>query len=361
MLKRTPLYQQHLALQAKMVPFAGFEMPVEYKEGLAAEHLAVRRRAGLFDVSHMGEFELKGEGAKAWLNRIFTNAFDSLKPGRVRYTVLCNEEGFCLDDLIVYCLAEDHFLLVVNAANREKDFAWLREHTDESVTLEDVSDDFALLALQGPESETILRRLSEDELPKRYYSFLTGVKIAGIKVWAARTGYTGEHGYELFVSPEAAEELWCALTALKDDQGRALVTPCGLGARDTLRLEAGMPLYGHEMDESITPLEAGLDFAVKTQKDFIGAEALRKEPQRERIGLKVTGRGIVREESPVFFEGEEIGVTTSGTYVPYLEEAVAMALVKRDVVKTGDKLEAQVRKRRIEVEVTELPFYKAKK
>lgn len=361
MLLHTPLYEKHIAAAAKMVPFAGYEMPVEYPSGLVSEHLAVRNEAGLFDVSHMGEFELKGERALPWLNKLFTNSFDSLKPGRVRYTLLLNEEGFCLDDLIVYCFSSEHYLLVVNAANREKDFAWLSARREEGMSLEDVSDSYALLALQGPKSEAVLRRITEGELPSRYYSFKEGLVIAGEKAIAARTGYTGEHGYELFLAPEAAETVWDAILNVKNEDGSPAAVPCGLGARDTLRLEAGMPLYGHEMDESVTPLEAGLDFAVKLNKDFVGSAALKAEVRRERIGLEAVGRGIVREGCEVFYDDKMIGETTSGTYAPYLEKAVAMALVEKDKVKTGDMVEVKVRKRMIQMKVVELPFYKAEK
>ena len=361
MLKKTPLYQEHLALDAKMVPFADYDMPVEYKEGLVAEHRAVRNFAGLFDVSHMGEFEIRGKDVVKWLNKVFTNAFDSLKPGRVRYTVLCNEKGFCLDDLIVYCFNPEHYLLVVNAANREKDKKWLTAHLEGDVRFSDVSEDCALLALQGPATETLMQNLlTAGKLPGGYYRFSQDTALCGEDCLIARTGYTGEHGYEIFLRPESAVKIWREILKYEDEDGRK-VMPCGLGARDTLRLEAGMPLYGHEMSESISPLEAGLDFAVKMQKDFIGRDALKGETKRERIGLKVTGRGIVRENCPVFFNGEKIGETSSGTYAPYLEEAVAMALVEKGKVKPGDPLEAQVRKRLIPMEVVPLPFYKAKK
>ncbi len=364
MAKRTWLYDKHVACGGKIVEFAGYDLPIEYKTGLSAEHMAVRQRAGLFDVSHMGEFLLTGEGSRAWLNWVFTNSFDNLKPGRVRYTVMCNDEGGCLDDLIVYCISDQEFLLVVNAANREKDWAWLEGHLSDSVSLEDQSDETGLLALQGPLSAKALGMIAEGTLPTRNYSFADEIVISGVSVRIARTGYTGEYGYEIFLkSPEDAEKIWDLLLGLQDEAGEAMVLPAGLGARDTLRLEAGMPLYGHEMDETVNPLEAALDFAVKLEKDFIGSEAIRASLplKRRRIGLKAIDKGIVREGASILFKGKEIGESTSGTYAPYLEKAVAMALAETDGPALGDEVEARVRKRLIKMEVVEIPFYKVQK
>lgn len=363
MVLHTPLYDRHVQLGGKMVAYAGYELPVEYPAGLVAEHLAVRQQAGLFDVSHMGEFTLRGAGALAWLNNTFTNAFDSLKPGRVRYTLLCNENGGCLDDLIVYCVSRDHYVLVVNAANRAKDYAWLCEHLTEDVTLDDVSDQIALLALQGPRSAAALAQISEGELPTRNYSFAEDVRVCGKSCWVARTGYTGEYGFEIFLKPADAELVWDSLLAVVNESGEQFVSACGLGARDTLRLEAGMPLYGHEMTDAVNPLEAGLEFAVKLDKEFIGRDAIRDSVpvQRKRVGLRVLDKGIVREDAELYVGDTLVGRTTSGTFAPHLEAAIAMGLVNTESSAIGTVLEAQVRKRRLRAEVVELPFYKANK
>ncbi len=360
MAQRTALYDRHREAGGKIVDFAGFDLPVEYPQGLVAEHLAVRKAAGVFDVSHMGEFKVSGAGALDWLNQMLTNAFDSLKPGRVRYTLMCNEAGGTIDDLIVYCVGEEDYLLVVNAANREKDFAWLSEHVNDNVTLEDVSDNISLLALQGPASQAVLEALANSELPTKNFSFKQDVAIAGVNCWVARTGYTGEYGYEIFIfSPEDTVTVWDALLA----SDKAEVLPCGLGARDTLRLEAAMPLYGHELTEEITPLEAGLDFAVKLDKEFVGKDGIvaALPLERTRVGLKALDKGIVREGVDLYLGDELVGQTSSGTYAPLLEQAIAMALVQVNATEPGTVLDAQVRKRRIRMEIVELPFYKAEK
>ncbi|MBQ9824039.1 MAG: glycine cleavage system aminomethyltransferase GcvT [Solobacterium sp.] len=346
---KTPLYEEHVALEGRIFDFAGYFLPVQYPTGVIAEHMAVREKAGLFDVSHMGEVTFKGRDALANINRIFTNDYTNLKIGKVRYGVMCYENGGCVDDLIVYRRGEDDFFVVVNASNRFKDVEWIKEHLEGEVEFEDVSDSYAQIALQGPLSGEILGKYTE--LPERYYSYIDS-EILGKKVIVSQTGYTGEYGFEIYCAPEDAPEIWREI--LKDER----VIPCGLGARDTLRLEASMPLYGHEMDETITPLETGLDYGVKMNKEFIGRDAIAaKTDNRHRIGIKVTGRGIAREHCDVYMNGEKIGHTTSGTHCPYLKGAYAMALVDQ-AYEPGTKLEVDVRGRRIEGEVTALPFYK---
>jgi len=356
--KKTPLYENHVALGGKMVPFGGYLMPVQYS-GILAEHMAVRTRAGLFDVSHMGEVIYEGAGALAALNRLLTNDFTNLAIGRVRYSVMCGEDGGCLDDLIVYRLAEEKYLVVVNAANHDRDVAHMREELPErGVIFTDVSEETGLVALQGPASKEILEKLAPaDTLPEKYYSVAQGVTLCGVECLVSRTGYTGEFGYEIFTPAEKTAAIWDALLAAGKDEG---LVPCGLGARDTLRLEAAMPLYGHEMNETVSPLETGLGFGVKMNKEtFIGKTGIEaRGTSRERIGLKVTGRGIVREHEPVTFAGEEIGMTTSGTFCPYLKGAYAMALIAKGKVKIGDTVEADVRGRKVAAEVVALPFYK---
>lgn len=348
---KTPLYEEHVALKGRIVDFAGYFLPVQYPGGVIQEHMAVREKAGLFDVSHMGEVTFKGKDALKNLNYILTNDYTNLKIGRVRYGVMCYEDGGCVDDLIVYRMAEDEFFVVVNASNRMKDVAWMKEHITGEVEFRDVSDEYAQLALQGPLSGDILGQYTE--LPQKYYSFIT-TQILGKDVIVSQTGYTGEYGFEIYCKPEDAPFLWNEI--LKDER----VIPCGLGARDTLRLEASMPLYGHEMDETVSPLETGLDFGVKMNKEFIGREGIAARKNRHRIGIKVTGRGIVREHCDVYLNGQKIGHTTSGTFLPYLKGAYAMALVD-EAYEPGTVVEADVRGRKIEGVVTVLPFYKKEK
>lgn len=360
--KRTPLYDVHVAAGGKIVPFAGFELPVEYPTGLMKEHEAVRTACGLFDVSHMGEVTFEGEGALATLNHLMTNDFTEQPVGKCRYSALCYEDGGMVDDLIVYRRAEDCFLVVVNAANKDKDVAWMRDHLLPGVVMTDISDDVAQIALQGPASCAVLARITaEDSLPTGYYTFTEHVDLAGVDCLVSRTGYTGEDGFEIYCAPTDATAVWSALMEAGADEG---IMPCGLGARDTLRLEAAMPLYGHEMDETVDPLEAGLGFAVKMDKEaFVGRDALAEKgaPARERIGLEVVGRGIVREHESVFFEGRQIGHTTSGTFCPHLKKACAMALVETGALSVGDEAEVEVRGRRVAVRVVGLPFYRRQK
>lgn len=361
--QKTPLYDCHCSLEGKIVPFAGYLLPVQYKTGVIAEHLAVREKAGLFDVSHMGEVLYTGPDALKNLNSLLTNDFTNMYDGQVRYSLMCNEAGGVIDDLIVYRYHQEKYMVVVNACNRHKDVEWMRAHLFGDVIFKDISEETALLALQGPQSKEILSRLvDQDQLPQKYYSFVPNLVIAGISCIVSQTGYTGEHGYELYCSNEDAPLLWNTLLEAGSDVG---LIPCGLGARDTLRLEAAMPLYGHEMDETITPLEAALSFAVKLNKEsFIGKEALlaKETPTRKRVGLKITGRGIAREHCTVFdSSGTEIGYVTSGTHCPYLLGAYAMALLPTEFTEIGTTVTVDIRGRRIEAEVVSLPFYKKSK
>ncbi|MCL2671810.1 MAG: glycine cleavage system aminomethyltransferase GcvT [Clostridiales bacterium] len=356
-IKYTPLYEKHVALGGRMVPFAGYMLPIQYA-GVIEEHMAVRRAAGIFDVSHMGELFLEGPDAGVNLQYLLTNDFSAMRDGRVRYSPLCNEGGGIVDDLLVYKLSDTKFMLVVNAANREKDFAFMQGHLFGDAILRDASEDFAQIAVQGPLSRGILEAVA-DALPEKYYTFIDGVRIAGAQCLVSRTGYTGELGYEIYCPAASAAAIWDALFAA----GAGMI-PCGLGARDTLRLEAGMPLYGHEMDDSISPLETGLDFAVKLGKaDFIGKAAMiaRGEPKIVRVGLRITGRGIARENCPVLAEGRQIGRVSSGTHLPYLGAAYAMAMLEREYAALGTVLAVDVRGRMLDCEVVELPFYKAGK
>ncbi len=359
MARKTPLYDTHVAEGGKMVSFAGYQLPVQYGTGVIREHKAVRQQAGLFDVSHMGEILFTGPTARDTLNHLLTNDYTKMPVGRVRYSVMCNEHGGAVDDLVIYKFRDDMYLAVVNAANREKDFEHMSRNLLPGTTAEDLSDSVAQIALQGPAAPGILSRLvPEKQIPQKYYTAVPHVSIRGIDCLISRTGYTGELGYEFYTAKENAAALWELLREAGREDG---LIPCGLGARDTLRLEAAMPLYGHEIDDTVTPLEAGLDFCVKLDKEeFIGRQALLDVgmPSRVRVGLEVTGRGILRERQAVWMGVKEIGYTTSGTFAPYLNKAVAMALVSADCSQIGTEVEVDVRGRRVSAVIVPLPFYK---
>jgi aminomethyltransferase len=355
-LRRTPLYGEHRALGARLVDFAGWEMPVQY-EGIKAEHNAVRNHAGLFDVSHMGEAVFRGPDSEEAVQRLVTRDVSRLEEGQAGYSAVCYESGGTVDDVIVYRRPDD-FLVVVNASNREKDLEHFRSNTqDLDVEVADESDDWALLALQGPEAADLLQNLTGANLPDlRPFRFVEG-EVAGAKTLVSRTGYTGEDGFELYLSPDDAPRVWRELL-------EAGATPAGLGARDTLRLEAGMCLYGNELDPETTPLEAGIGFAVHLDKEreFIGQEALRREKEeglrKKLIGFKVEGRGIARHDYPVRVEGETVGHVTSGTLSPTLGQAIGLALVSPGV---EDRFEVVIRERPVEAHTVQLPFYKREK
>ena len=351
--RKTPLYACHEQLGGRIVPFAGFLLPVQYPTGINAEHIAVRTKVGIFDVSHMGEAVLEGPDALANLNAILTNRFDSLAVGGCRYSLMLYENGTCVDDLIVYRRGTDRFLLILNAANTEKDVQWIRGHLTGSVCFEDISSTLAQIAVQGPDSAKLMAGLcAAESLPVKYYTFHESVSVAGCDCLVSRTGYTGEQGYELYMKPEDAPVVWQALL----DAG---AVPCGLGARDTLRLEAGMPLYGHELSDAFVPAGAGLSFAVKTDKPFIGRDAFvqAEGSVRARAGLKAIGRGVLREHMTVMLDGAAVGETTSGTMIPGKRESCAMAYVDRECAVPGTHLFVDVRGRGVECEVVPLPFY----
>lgn len=355
---KTPLYDCHVAAGGKIVPFAGYLLPVQYT-GVIKEHMAVRTACGLFDVSHMGEFLIKGADALNNVQNLFCNDFENMYDGQVRYSPMCNERGGIVDDVLIYKVNGEEYLLVVNAANRHKDAEWVKAHLFGSASFEDISDSVAQLALQGPKSKEIAAKIvPEAGIPKKYYSFVKDVDVQGIKCIVSRTGYTGEFGYEFYCAAADGPKLWDILLEAGKEFG---LISCGLGARDTLRLEAAMPLYGHELTDDITPLEAGLDFFVKLSKDrFIGMDAIlaKGDPKVIRVGLKITGRGIAREHCDVYSGEEKIGVVTSGTHCPYLNAPVAMAMVPVSYAEPGTKVQVDVRGRRIDAEVVSLPFYK---
>jgi aminomethyltransferase len=355
-LRRTPLYDEHRALGARLVDFAGWEMPVQY-EGIKVEHNAVRNRAGLFDVSHMGEAVFRGPEAEEALQRLVTRDVGRLAEGQAGYSAVCYESGGTVDDVIVYRRPED-FLVVVNASNREKDLEHFRSNTEDlDVEVADESDDWALLALQGPEAADLLQNLTDANLSDlRPFRFVEG-EVAGAKTIISRTGYTGEDGFELYLAPGDAPRVWRELFG-------SGATPAGLGARDTLRLEAGMCLYGNELDPETTPLEAGIGFAVHLDKEreFIGQEALRKEKEeglrKKLVAFEVEGRGIARHDYPVRVGEEDVGRVTSGTLSPTLGKAIGLALVSPGV---EDRFEVAIRDRPVEAHTVPLPFYKREK
>ena len=356
---KTPLYETHVQHKGKIVPFAGYLLPVQYESSVIAEHMAVRTACGLFDVSHMGEILCEGKDAVKNLNQMLTNDYTTMYDGQARYSPMCNENGGVVDDLIVYKVKEDHYFIVVNAANKDKDFSWMKEHAFGDAVFTDISDTISQIALQGPKADDILKKLvSEDMIPQKYYSAKFDCEINGMKCVISRTGYTGEDGFEFYLAAQDGPKLWEVLLEAGKEEG---VICCGLGARDTLRLEAAMPLYGHEMTDDISPLTAGLGTFVKMDKeDFIGKKALEEmgTPKQKRVGVKVTGRGIIREHADVYAGDKKIGITTSGTHCPYLKTAVAMAIIDAEYTEIGTSIEVEVRGRKVAAEVVKLPFYK---
>jgi aminomethyltransferase len=347
-----------------MVAFGGWDMPVEYS-GLIAEHMAVRKAAGLFDVSHMGEFEVEGPGALTFLQRVTSNNVAKLRDGQAQYSALPMPSGAPVDDVIVYRYSADRYLLVVNAGNLGKDWQWLTAQSPERCELRDRSDEMALLALQGPAAQAILQSLTPLHLQHlAFYHFAEGL-VAGAPAVVARTGYTGEDGFELFIAAEKAEPAWRALIEAGRSHG---LLPAGLGARDTLRLEAKMCLYGNDMDESTTLVEAGLGWIVSLDEakgDFNGRSVLEQQkktgPPRKLVGFEVVGRGIARHGYPVFLNGESSGAVTSGTYAPFLEKSIGLSYLPAATAAVGTDLEVDVRGRRVPARVVSTPFYKRAK
>lgn len=350
-MKRTPLYERHLRLGGKMIGFGGWEMPVQY-DSIIAEHLSVRNDVGMFDISHMGEIEISGKRAKETVLYLLPVHEDKLLPGKAAYTFLLNEYGGIIDDLIIYTFDETRFILVVNAANIEKDINWIKEQALPYTEVKDLSEDISAISIQGPKSGEIFERIfGKRLLDIKYYSFVDDIKLGKESVLLlSRTGYTGEIGFEVYAVPETIIKLWDTLI----DIG---VKPCGLGARDGLRLEAGMPLYGHELNESTTPLEAGLNKFIDMERDFKGKRALiEKKPQKRLVGIKMIDKGVPRQEQKIFSEGEEIGYITSGGFSPYLQEYIAMGYVRQDF--NGSEIEIKIREKLKRAVITALPFYK---
>ncbi len=356
MAKRTALYDTHVKHGGKIVEFAGYELPVQYEAGLMTEHMTVRKKVGIFDVSHMGEVVVKGKRAEEALNYIVTNDIRGMYDGQVRYSLLPNDKGGAVDDILIYRISGECFLIVVNASNADKDAAWISSHLPKDVEFENISEKVSQIALQGPLAEEVLKKiLPEEFIPKKYYSFTKETSIRGMKCLVSRTGYTGESGFEIYCGNADAPKMFELLLEEGKEEG---ILPCGLGARDTLRLEAAMPLYGHELEEDIPVNEVGLGFAIKMGKeDFIGKKAIEAHtPEYVRVGAKVVDRGIVREHTDVYCGNEKVGIATSGTHAPLLGYPIAMLRIKKEFV---DKpLEADVRGRRLKLQIVDLPFYK---
>jgi len=359
-LKSTPLTGWHEAHRARLVPFAGYAMPVQYEGGIQDEVRAVRGACGLFDLCHMGRLVLRGKDAIPAADHVLSQNVAKIPEGAIRYALLCAEDGTVIDDTLVYRENDEAIHVVINASGREADDAWIRQKTASfDVEVENVSDEQTMLALQGPESKGVLAGLTDVDLSAiKYYRFTFGRLLGEHDALVSRTGYTGEDGFELFFPREAAVEVWEALVA-------AGARPIGLGARDVCRTEAGMSLYGHEISREITPLEAGLEFGMDLDKDFIGADALRKQREdgvpRRLVGLGVEGRRVPREGCRLFAGGEDVGHVTSGTFSPTLDRPIAMALVKSSLAKDGVAMEAELRGKRVPVTVEGLPFYSRKR
>ena len=361
MAEKTPLYETHVRWGGKIVEFGGWMLPVQYA-GIIAEHRAVREKAGLFDVSHMGEVRVKGPGSLAFLQKVVTNDVSRLADGQVQYTPMCYPDGGTVDDLLIYRYSADEYLLVINAANIAKDWEWLRENSvGFDAALDNESPTTAEVALQGPLAQAILAKLTDAPLDKiGYYWFLPEAVVAGAQVMISRTGYTGENGFEIYCRPEDAERLWEEIMAAGAPLGLA---PAGLGCRDTLRFEACLPLYGHELSPAISPLEAGLTrFIAMDKGDFNGRAVLAAQLagglRRKVAGFVLTERGIARADYPVLAGGRQVGVVTTGSYAPTLDKNLGLALVEAEFAKVGQKLAVEIRGKNVAAEVIAKPFYK---
>ncbi|HLL75136.1 MAG TPA: glycine cleavage system aminomethyltransferase GcvT [Pyrinomonadaceae bacterium] len=366
-LKQTPLNAAHRRLGARMVDFGGWDMPVQYPAGTVEEHLRTRTRSALFDVSHMGEIEVRGSDAIPFVNRLCSNDASKLVDGQAQYSALTTERGTVVDDLLVYRFGPEHLLLVVNASTTEKDWDWITSHKrDEQVVLVNRSADFCQIAVQGPEAARALQTLTETPLDEiKYYHFREGA-VDGVPAIISRTGYTGEDGFEVYADADKAERLWDGLLAAGGYGTPEGILPAGLAARNTLRLESAMALYGHEITEDTTLLEANLGWITKLNKgDFTGREALARQKEegvrRKLVGFEVTERGIARDDQDVLVNGERVGRVTSGSPAPFLKKNIGMAYVPAELANEGQELHIDVRGRSVAARVVPTPFYKRKK
>lgn len=363
-LQRTPLFESYAKYGGKTIDFGGWELPVQFSS-IKEEHEAVRTKAGLFDVSHMGEIFVTGNDSLDYLQRLVTNDVSKIQNGQAQYTAMCHEDGGTVDDLLIYKIEDGHYLLVVNASNIDKDFDWMQKAVFGDVKLENHSANYGLLALQGPLAEKILQRLTEENLAEiKAFRFKTDVAIGGHSVIVSRTGYTGEDGFEIYASPEAIVALWELILAEGAEDG---LVPCGLGARDTLRFEACLALYGQELSDEISPLEAGLNFVVKLNKeeDFSGKAALAAQKEngipRKSAGIEMIDKGIPRHGYAVYVNDEKIGEVTTGTQSPTLKKNIGLALIAREHAEIGTEVEIEIRNKRLKAVIVETPFYKRSK
>lgn len=362
-LKQTPLNAAHRELGGRMVDFEGWDMPVQYPAGTIAEHLRTREHCGLFDVSHMGEIHVVGPDAIRFVNHLTTNDVTNLVNGQAHYSALTYETGTVVDDLLVYRFGPERLFLVVNAGTQDKDWEWIYSHKgDYDVDLAKASDDYCQIAIQGPKAESILQTLTDTDLSSiKYYHFAEG-EVDGVPSIISRTGYTGEDGFEVYADPAKARQLWDKMLEAGGHGSETGILPCGLAARNTLRLESAMSLYGHELSDKITPLEANLGWICKLNTDFIGCEALREQKakglERKLVGFEMTDRGIARDGFDVYLGGDKVGVVTSASPAPYLKKNIGLAFVPPHLAKTGTELEIDVRGRMIKAEIVPTPFYK---
>ena len=361
--KKTPLYEEHLKLKARMTDFAGFELPISYTS-MKEEHNAVRNSAGIFDVSHMGEIDIRGSDALSFVQYIFTNDASRVENGKAFYSLMCRDDGGILDDVIIMRYSQDHFFVVVNASNIEKDFEWLKKHSHDfsDLEIENLSDKLSMIAVQGPEAPAIVQStLSLSSLPEHFR--FTGERYKGSEMILSRTGYTGEDGFEIIMINDLAAGIWKSIL----ETGGESITPCGLGARDTLRIEASYMLYGNDIDEDHTPIEAGLSWAVKKKNGihYIGSKVL--EEQKEKgtkvrlVGFEAVSRGIPRHGDPVIANGEDIGRVTSATYGPFLKKTIGMAYIDTGYTGIGKIIGIKQKGRQLDCKIAPLPFYKKNK
>jgi len=360
-LKRTAFYDKHIENGGKMVDFGGWDLPIHYTKGIIEEHKKVRSSAGLFDVSHMGETRVTGPDAESWLQRMMTNDVTSIEDGQVLYTMMCYPNGGVVDDLLIYKVSRENYFLVINASNTEKDVMWLKDHVRGNVKVEDLSSSYSELALQGPKAEEILKKIADFDPEKLgFFRFVENVKVGGVNSLVSRTGYTGEDGFEIYMDHEGAVAVWDAIM----EAGREFdILPAGLGARDSLRFEAGLPLYGHELEAHITPLEASLGFFVKLDIDFTGRDALaaikEKGLPRKIISLEMVDKGIPREHYEVRCGDTTIGRVTTGGFSPTLGKSIASALVDTEFI-DEEEMSIIIHGKEKKAIKTKRPFYKKK-
>lgn len=365
-LKKTPLNKAHRDLSGKMVDFGGWDMPVQYAAGVITEHLRTREHSGLFDVSHMGEFWVEGADAVKFVDKLTTNDVTKLVDGQAQYSALTRENGTVVDDLLVYRFDQDKILLVVNASTTDKDWDWITSHkADENITLTNASADYCQIAVQGKDAIGIVQKLTDTNLEEiKYYHFTVG-KVDGVDAIISRTGYTGEDGFEIYANKDYAEQLWNKFLEVGNYGDETGILPCGLAARNTLRLESAMSLYGHEISDEITPLEANLGWICKLKTEFIGRDALvelkEKGLTRKLVGFEMIDKGIARDDFDVYIGDEKVGYVTSGSPAPFLKKNIGLAFVPVEFANVGQKIKIDVRGKRLAAEIVPIPFYKREK